>query len=65
MKEDQNRSGWNWFVPTSKALQQMICDVGFEDVVVGKIENKRILGIGRRKTYVDMLRAGLSVKNVR
>ena len=64
-KEDLSRSGWNWFVPTREALQRVMIDVGFEIVRLDNVQNQRISGIGKRKAYTDMLRAGLSVRNIR
>jgi 2-polyprenyl-3-methyl-5-hydroxy-6-metoxy-1,4-benzoquinol methylase len=63
--EDRNRRGWNWFVPSASAVSRMMQDVGFTDVALGPIVNGRIFAVGRRAGHVDMLRAGLSVRDVR
>jgi 2-polyprenyl-3-methyl-5-hydroxy-6-metoxy-1,4-benzoquinol methylase len=61
-----NRNGWNWFVPSSMALEMMMRDVGFEDVQVSEIVgDHRLLAVGTRKRHVDMCRAGLSVVDIR
>jgi 2-polyprenyl-3-methyl-5-hydroxy-6-metoxy-1,4-benzoquinol methylase len=61
------RSGWNWFVPSTGALEQMIRDVGFADVRVPPklTKNKRAFAVARRAEHVDMLRAGLSTPGIR
>lgn len=63
--EDLSRSGWNWFVPSRPALIQMMTDVGFESVEAGPIEGDRVLSVGTRNEYKDILRSGLSVKDIR
>lgn len=65
-KEELNRGGWNYFLPSSSALKLWIETVGFENVVVGGIDsNSRILAKGVRHKHVDMLRAGLSRRDIR
>lgn len=63
--EDLDRSGWNWFVPTAGALAQMLEDVGFGDVRLGSLQGRRLVASARRATHVDVLRAGLSVPEIR
>jgi SAM-dependent methyltransferase len=58
------RSGWNWFVPSPSALAQMMADVGFEDVQV-HVRGDRAYAAGTRRSHVDIMRAGLSVRNIR
>lgn len=55
--------GWNWFIPSVKALLRMIRDVGFE-VENMIITDKRALVSCRRVEYRGILRAGLSRSNV-
>jgi len=64
-KEDLSRSGWNWFLPSPSALEQMMADVGFTDIQVGKVINGRVFAVGKRESHVDMMRGGLSVKTIR
>jgi hypothetical protein len=60
-----DRRGWDWLVPSSGALQQMMEDVGFTDVAVRGTPDGRAYAVGRRRQHVDMLRAGLSVRSIR
>ncbi len=64
-KKDLSRSGWNWFIPSSTTLSQMMTDVGYTDVQVGKIVGGRVFAVGKRKIHVDIMRGGLSVRNIR
>jgi SAM-dependent methyltransferase len=61
----QNRTGWNWFVPSARALREMMEDVGFSDVRVEDAAVSRTFAVGRRGHHVDILRAGLSVRSIR
>lgn len=63
-KEDLNRSGWNWFLPSPSVLKQLFEDVGFVDVKV-TASGPRALATARRDKHVDMLRAGLSFRDIR
>lgn len=63
-KEKLNRGGWNWFIPSEKALQTLLEDVGFENVQV-KATMPRLFAVGTRRKHVDMNRAGLSVRTIR
>lgn len=60
----RNRGGWNWFVPSPSALRSMMAAVGFEEIELRRLGN-RAFAVGRRRGHVDMLRAGLSVPDVR
>jgi len=60
-----SESGWNWFAPTAATLRQMMLDVGFEDVRVEPTDNQRAYAVGTRKSHKDMLRAGLSRRDIR
>lgn len=64
-KKDLSRGGWNWFYPSTTTLSQMMADVGFTDIQVSKVIKGRALAVGKRDTHVDMMRGGLSVKNIR
>lgn len=63
--ENLDRSGWNWFVPSKKALEQMFLDVGFDEVKNGTLNSGRVLSSAKRMHHKDMNRAGLSVRNIR
>jgi len=60
-----SRPGWNWFIPTPEAIKQMCLDVGFESCVVGTIKNGRVYGKATKSKQKDMLRAGLSRRDVK
>lgn len=64
-REELNRAGWNWFLPSPSALRQMIGDVGFRQVQVSPVINERIFGTGTRTAHEDINRAGLSVATIR
>jgi 2-polyprenyl-3-methyl-5-hydroxy-6-metoxy-1,4-benzoquinol methylase len=57
--------GWDWFVPSLPAIQNMLTDVGFE--ICGSVlhEGGRATAVARRVAHVDMLRAGLSRPDTR
>lgn len=55
------RMGWNWLVPSRLALQQMLEDVGFEDIVLIPFQG-RMTAVAKRVKYKDMLRSGLSME---
>jgi 2-polyprenyl-3-methyl-5-hydroxy-6-metoxy-1,4-benzoquinol methylase len=64
--EKQNRSGWNWFIPSPVTLQQMMYDVGFNEADVAMNYNQqRVFGVAKRHQHIDMLRAGLARPNIR
>ena len=64
-KQDMNRQGWNWFYPSTAALKQMILDVGFQEAKIHGLTHGRIYAAGIKEEQVDMLRAGLSVRDIR
>lgn len=65
-----NRTGWNWLFPSPSALSQIMLDVGYKNISITGINfidvnQGRVMAVGKRVKHQDMLRAGLSVKNVR
>lgn len=56
--------GWNWFIPTRDAIMRMCIDVGFSKCEMGPVKNGRVSGYAYKKEQVDMLRAGLSRRDV-
>ena len=64
-KEDLSRRGWNWLFPSPSALFQMMTDVGYSDVQVNKYDKGSLFAVGKRKSHVDMMRSGLSVRTIR
>jgi len=59
------RHRWNWFIPSQATLHQMMTDVGYIDVQVGKVVNGRVFAVGKRGTHIDMMRGGLSARTIR
>ncbi len=64
-KEDLNRGGWNWFVPSPAALGRMMGDVGYQDVTVSEVIGARSLAVAARHRHGDMMRSGLSARSIR
>lgn len=64
-KENLSRRGWNWLFPSPSALFQMMTDVGYSEVQVNKYEKENLFVIGKRKSHVDLMRSGLSVRTIR
>jgi 2-polyprenyl-3-methyl-5-hydroxy-6-metoxy-1,4-benzoquinol methylase len=60
-----SRGGWNWFVPSRRALISLMADVGFGDVRTVRGVGGRLFATGRRTAHVDIMRAGLSRPRVR
>ena len=64
-KEDLNRGGWNWFVPSRGALCGMMQEVGFDDVeVMWHNKRKSLFCFGRKSTEKGICRAGLSYPTI-
>ncbi len=61
----KSRGGWNWFVPSTRTLARMMADVGYTDVRTRGLVAGRAFAVGKRQRHVDILRAGLSVRDVR
>lgn len=60
------RRKWNWFDLSPAALSQMMADVGYTEIQVGKVTlNDRIYAVGRRASHLGMRRDGLSVRTLR
>lgn len=60
------RRKYNWFDFSPSALTQMLADVGYDEIEVGEAtRKKRLYGVARRTTHVDMRRDGLSVPTLR
>jgi len=66
-KEDLNRGGgWNYFVPTPRALNLWVDTVGFDDIRMDDTgSSRRIKCVATRRQHKDMLRAGLSRPDIR
>lgn len=62
---DLNRSGWNWFVPSSSALERMLREAGFEETqAMWHAPTGRVYAYGRKRREVGICRAGLSVPDI-
>jgi 2-polyprenyl-3-methyl-5-hydroxy-6-metoxy-1,4-benzoquinol methylase len=61
---DLTRGGWNWFVPSPKVVERMLRDVGFREIDVRATAGSRAFAVARRRGTQDMLRAGLSRRDV-
>lgn len=61
------RSGWNWFLPSTTTLVNMMRDVGFENVRAPRriTSADRQFAVANRVRHVDILRAGLSSPGIR
>jgi 2-polyprenyl-3-methyl-5-hydroxy-6-metoxy-1,4-benzoquinol methylase len=65
-KEQLNRVGWNWFMPTPSALARMIREAGFVEVKTRwSYETRRIYAFGKKRSQVGICKAGLSVPGIR
>jgi len=65
-KEELNRGGWNYFLPSKTGLYVWMDTAGFEDIRVSDMTaNNRIYSCGTRKYHKDILRAGLSRPDIR
>ena len=62
-KEDLNRSGWNYFIPSASALHRMLEQVGFEKISTIYFNN-RVYGYAEKNSPVAITRAGLSVPEI-
>jgi len=65
-REEMNRSGWNWFLPSPSALYRLLREAGFDDVktLYNSVDN-RVYGYAKKVSQVSICRAGLSVPDIR
>ena len=63
-KNDLNRAGWNYFVPSCSALQRMIGDAGFVSIETKLIGN-RIYSFAKKEGFKGICKAGLSIPNIK
>jgi len=65
-KEQMNRGGWNWFLPSPSALDRMMHEAGFEEIQTRWVgEAGRVYGYGKKLSQAGICRAGLSVPDIR
>jgi len=65
-REELNRGGWNYFMPSPLALNRMMREAGFVEVeAVWDNETKRVFAYGKKSTQVGICKAGLSRPSIR
>ena len=64
-KKQLNRSGWNWFIPSPNTLTRMMADVGYKNIRVSRIRAGRVFAVGEKEIQLDIMRGGLSVREIR
>lgn len=65
-KEELNRGGWNWFIPSPSALYRMMREAGFDEIQTRWHDRtSRIYGFGRKLSQAGICKAGLSVSTIR
>jgi SAM-dependent methyltransferase len=65
-REERNRTGWNWFMPSPSALQRMMREAGFDDIqTLWHPALGRVYGYGRKTAQTPICKAGLSVPDIR
>ncbi len=65
-KEELNRGGWNWFLPSPSALANMLREAGFENVDTRwHAATGRVYGYAQKRAQAGICRAGLSVRNIK
>ena len=64
-REELNRGGWNWFLPSASALQKMLVEAGFELVQAYWCDDRRrVFGYGKKCRQIGICKAGLSVPDI-
>lgn len=64
-REELSRAGWNWFLPSESALERMMQEAGFGSVKTFYCStNRRVFGYGKKKQFVGICKAGLSVPDI-
>lgn len=61
-KERMNRTGWNWYSPSPRAVKKMLHDVGFEKIQILKPEGDRLIATAKKERQVPICRAGLNYR---
>lgn len=65
-KEDLNRGGWNWFIPSTTALQRMLYAAGFDKIRTVCSENgTRLYAYAEKTRLIGITKAGLSKPSIR
>lgn len=64
-KENLNRGGWNWFLPSPSALSRMMKEAGFDHIQTNwDYRRGRLYGYGKKSTQIGICKAGLSVQDI-
>ncbi|WP_027672777.1 class I SAM-dependent methyltransferase [Rheinheimera baltica] len=64
-REELNRGGWNWFMPSPSALARMIREAGFDEIrSVWDNKSKRVFAVARKVEQTPICKAGLSVQDI-
>jgi len=63
-KEHLDRGGWDWFIPSAKLIFNMMHDVGYSDIKLSKVRYGRVYAVATKKKDTDIMRGGLSVRNI-
>ena len=64
-KEEMNRGGWNWFIPSPSALARMMLEAGFDEIQsVWHGDSGRVYAYGVKRVKRGICKAGLSVKQI-
>jgi SAM-dependent methyltransferase len=64
-KEEMNRGGWNWFIPSPSALARMMEEAGFEEVrALWHAATRRVYAYGVKRRQHGICKAGLSVRQI-
>lgn len=64
-KEDLNRGGWNWFIPSASALERMMREAGFDDIETDwDSTRRRVYAYGVKRELRGVCKAGLSVPGI-
>ncbi|MCB1479770.1 MAG: DUF1698 domain-containing protein [Rhodobiaceae bacterium] len=65
-REELNRGGWNWFLPSPSALGRMMKEAGFDEIeTIWDEGSKRVYGYGKKTKEVGICKAGLSVSDIK
>jgi len=65
-KEELSRTGWNWFVPSLIAMENMIYAAGFREIKsVYNKQTRRLYSVAKKTDNYGITKAGLSIRNIR
>ncbi|WP_319468795.1 class I SAM-dependent methyltransferase [uncultured Pseudodesulfovibrio sp.] len=60
-KEELNRGGWNWFLPSPLALKRMMEEAGYDEVETFRNEEDgRVYGYGKKVRFEGICKAGFA-----